>query len=117
MRTSHQTFRQILDLEKSTREIARWRVRLVEFNFEIVHNPGLYVQAAAAMVRLSKTGTNSPNDEQEFDNDNPTFLTVEQEPSTHSTTVEDYCTTLTIPTAKNLSGSPQTNTYFQPILK
>lgn len=47
----------ILDLDDATGTLARWRPRLMKFDFEIIHRAGIKNQAANALSRLPMNGS------------------------------------------------------------
>lgn len=54
VRTGHQALRWIQDWKKCTGCLARWRLRLLELDFEVVHQPRTHHQAIDVMLRLPK---------------------------------------------------------------
>lgn len=52
VRSDHPALRWMLDLKESIRRLARWRLRLCKFDFEVVQRPGVYHQAQVATSRL-----------------------------------------------------------------
>ena len=69
VRTDHQALKWILDLKESTGRLARWRLRLMEFDFEVVHKPGAFHKAPDALSRLPTTEV----DNTEVDDEVPTY--------------------------------------------
>lgn len=49
---NYQALRCILDWNESTGRLARWTFRLAEFDFEVAHPPGKYLNATDAMYRV-----------------------------------------------------------------
>lgn len=47
----------VFNLKRSRRRLAKAKLRLVKFNFEVTHQPIIDHQAADAMARFSKTKT------------------------------------------------------------
>lgn len=84
IRTDHQVLQWILDFKESIGKLARWRLRLRKFDFEIVHRPGLYHQAANAMFRPPQADTGSPSDDNDVDDDVPTYCIMGQESAVSS---------------------------------
>jgi len=56
VRTDHSALRWILNLNDTTARLTRWRLRLMEFEFEVVHRKGIKHQAADALSRLETSG-------------------------------------------------------------
>lgn len=54
IQTNRQALRWTPDLKESAGRLARWRISLLEFDFEVVHRPGVFHQAADAMSCLPK---------------------------------------------------------------
>lgn len=50
--------RQILDLKECTERVARWRRKLIEFDFEIFYRLGKYHKVAEKMFRLPQKASN-----------------------------------------------------------
>lgn len=70
LRTNHQALIWILDLVEVTRRLASWCFRLLKFDFELGHRPGVYNQPADAISRLSKK---NPIAEGQVEDDIPTL--------------------------------------------
>lgn len=69
--TDHQSLRWILDLKECTGRLARWRLRLLEYDLKTVHRPGIHHQAPEAMSWLPKE--TDCGDEDPIDEDIPTL--------------------------------------------
>lgn len=54
--TDHDSLKRILNLTDVTVRLARWRLRLTEYKFDIFHRAGIEYQAADALSRLQATG-------------------------------------------------------------
>lgn len=54
--TDHDALRWILKLTDSTGKLERWKLRLSEFAFDVVHSAGIRHQAAEASSRLKTSG-------------------------------------------------------------
>lgn len=52
IRADHQALKLILDLKVLAGRLTRWPVSLLKPNFEVIHGPGVYHQAAYKMSRL-----------------------------------------------------------------
>ena len=52
VRTDHSALRWILNLTDSTGRLTRWRLRLLEYDFDVVHRAGIKHQAPDALSRL-----------------------------------------------------------------
>lgn len=50
--TDHQALNWIQDLKESAARLVRWQLRLMGFDFEIVHKPGAVYEAPDALSRL-----------------------------------------------------------------
>ena len=68
VRTDHDALRWLLNLTDASGKLQRWRLRLAEFSFEVVHRPGRVHQAADALSRLPTTDV----DTEPIDDDLPT---------------------------------------------
>lgn len=66
IRTDHGTFKRILDLTDSTKQQARWRLRIFKFEFDVVHRAGNKHGAADVLSRLNKTGQDEGPPEDNF---------------------------------------------------
>lgn len=75
LRTDHAALRWILNMADATGKLARWRLRLLEYDYEIQHRPGVKHQAADALSRVRTDG----GDETELDDEVPTFECKEDE--------------------------------------
>lgn len=78
----------VLDLKESTGRLALWRLRLMEFSFEIVHCPRLSHQAADAMSRQPKVDQEAVDEAKVVDNDIPTYCKLGQQSDTLCETKE-----------------------------
>ena len=56
VRTDHDALRWILDLSNATGRLARWCLRLSEFDFSVEYKPGIKNKATDAFSRLITTG-------------------------------------------------------------
>lgn len=65
VKTDHRSLKWFLDVKESAGRIARWRLRLMEFDFEVQHRPGWKLMAAHALYWLSTNQT----DDYEFNED------------------------------------------------
>jgi len=70
LRTDHESLRWILNLSDASGKLQRWRLRLLEFEFDVVHRPGIKHQAADALSRLNTQG----EDEEPLEDEVPTLL-------------------------------------------
>ena len=76
VRTDHNALKWMLTLNDPTGRLMRWRLRLSEFDYEIVYRPGLKHQVPDALSRLPRPES-KPEDE--VDERIPTFVdTVEE---------------------------------------
>ena len=76
VRTDHNALKWMLTLNDPTGRLMRWRLRLSEFDYEIVYRPGLKHQVPDALSRLPRPESNP---EDEVDERIPTFVdTVEE---------------------------------------
>lgn len=57
VRTDHSALRWILSLTESTGRLARWRLRLLQYDFDITHRAGIKHQAPDALSRLPTTAS------------------------------------------------------------
>lgn len=83
VRADHQALRQIRDLKESTGCLAKWRLRLLKLDFEVVHRPGVYHHVANAISSFPEEIPIVENqgkddihtlDIQKIDKDNSPFL-------------------------------------------
>lgn len=58
--TDHEALRWILSMTEATGKPARWRLRLTEFEIDIVHRAGVKRKAADALSRLNTKGVDCP---------------------------------------------------------
>ena len=70
IRTDHDSLRWLLNIADVSGRLARWRLRLSEFDFEVVHRPGVKHQAADALSRMQTNG----EDASRMDDEIPCFL-------------------------------------------
>lgn len=64
IRADHDALRGTLDMTDANDKLARWRLHLLEFDFEIVHRARTKHQAVRVLCRLHTTG----KDEQPLEN-------------------------------------------------
>ena len=70
VRTDHDSLRWLLNLADASGRLARWRLRLAEYEYDVVHRPGIKHQAPDALSRLPTKGT----DQSPLDDDIPCFI-------------------------------------------
>ena len=70
VRTDHHSLRWIMNLANASGRLARWRLRLQEFDFEVVHRAGSVHMAPDAMSRLPTDGA----DDSELNDDVPVLV-------------------------------------------
>ena len=70
LRTDHDSLRWILNLSDATGRLARWRLRLADYDYTVEHRRGIVHQAADALSRLPSDGM----DETPLDDEIPLFL-------------------------------------------
>ncbi|CDF38306.1 unnamed protein product [Chondrus crispus] len=56
LRTDHEAVRWVLNLADSSGRLARWRLRLAEYNYEVQYRPGVKHQLADGVSRLRTDG-------------------------------------------------------------
>lgn len=78
IRTDHDSLRSILNIIDATGRLARWELRLSEFEYDAVHRAGIKNQAADALYRLPTTG----HDITPLDDDIPVALVENNDTST-----------------------------------
>ena len=100
LRTDHGPLQWIMNLADASGRLARWRLRLLEYEFDIQYNPGREHHLADAMSRLPTGG----GDVAEIEDEIPCFAVVEdpEEESTDS----DYHLLCTSGEVANLDGTP-----------
>lgn len=92
---------------------ARWRLRLIIVDFEIIHPQSLYLQAADPIAGLPEEGNNSLRDEKDFDDDIPTNF-IEWEQFAVCSKIDDgLSTALAMQRSKNIFDSRQTDAYCE----
>lgn len=55
VRNAHQTLKWILDLKETIGILARWRLRLMKFDFEVIHRPKEFAEEPDTLPRLLTT--------------------------------------------------------------
>ena len=76
VRTDHVALRWMFTLNDPTGRLMRWRLRLMEFDYEIVCRPGRFHQVPIALSRLPQTEPSGSDEEfGEIDDTIPTFRT------------------------------------------
>ena len=70
VRTDHNALRWMMTLNDPTGRLMRWRLRLLEFDYEIVYRPGRVHQVPDALSRLIRAGE---DEEEDIDEELPTF--------------------------------------------
>jgi RNase H-like domain found in reverse transcriptase/Reverse transcriptase (RNA-dependent DNA polymerase)/Integrase zinc binding domain/Integrase core domain/Chromo (CHRromatin Organisation MOdifier) domain/Retroviral aspartyl protease len=82
IRTDHHSLRWVLNLSDAQGRLARWRLRLLEFDFEVQYSPGRAHYGADTMSRLQSTDEEISIATKSVDTDIPCFtLEKEREPS------------------------------------
>ena len=71
VRTDHDSLRWLLNITDVSGRLARWRLRLAEFDYSVVNRPGVKHQAPDALSRLLTSG----DDQSPLDDDIPCFIT------------------------------------------
>lgn len=66
----HNALLWILNIADATRKLARWRLKFLEYDFEILQRAGLKHQAATALSGLRPAGV----DKNELENENPVLV-------------------------------------------
>ena len=56
LKTDHEALKWLFKQEEATGKLARWRLRLQEFEFDVIHVPGKKNQVADALSRLNSQG-------------------------------------------------------------
>lgn len=59
VRTDHDSLRWLLNISDVSGRLARWRLRLAEFDYTVVHRPGVKHQAPDALSRLPTAGADT----------------------------------------------------------
>lgn len=70
IRTDHDALRWILNMADATGKLARWRLRLSKYEFDVVHRAGIKHQSADALSRLTTSG----NDDTTLDDGIPVMI-------------------------------------------
>ena len=102
LRTDHHTLKWIMTSTENTGQLARWRLRLQELDFEVIHRPGRLHIAADVLSRLPTTEP----DTTPIDFDVPVFSIIDQDVPTYQT-----ISTVAV-TANNTDESGKTMTDF-----
>ena len=76
VRTDHDSLKWVLNLADAKGRLARWRLRLSEFDFDVEHRAGVKHQAADALSRMETTGL----DTRPLGDEIPCFTTVSDIP-------------------------------------
>jgi hypothetical protein len=74
IRTDHHSLRWVLNLADAQGRLATWRLRLQEFDFEVLYLPGKSHHAADMMSRLQSTDPTLSEPTDPVDTDIPCFL-------------------------------------------
>lgn len=112
--TDHQAWRTILDLKESTGRLARWRLRLLEFDFEVVNRPDKYHHAADAMSRLPKEKAMTEN---QVEDDISTLTIRRDDKNTLQVVCEATKVEIPMPSKAGLLESQECDTYCSNIKK
>jgi hypothetical protein len=75
VRTDHNSLRWVLNLADAQGRLARWRLRLLEFDFEVQYSPGASHHAADTLSRLRGCDSDISLSEDPVDIDVPCFTT------------------------------------------
>ena len=70
VRTDHQALRWMMTVSDAAARLMRWRLRLMEFDYEVIYRPGRVHQVPDALSRLEQPET---DDDREVDDEIPTF--------------------------------------------
>ena len=82
IRTDHHSLRWVLNLSDAQGRLARWRLRLLEFDYEVQYHPGALHHGADMMSRLQSENPAIAEPTQPVDTDVPCFaLATERYPS------------------------------------
>ena len=80
VRTDHNSLRWVLNLADAQGRLARWRLRLLEFDFEVQYSPGASHHAADTVSRLRVCDSDNSPSEDIVDMDVPCFTTSTDTP-------------------------------------
>jgi RNase H-like domain found in reverse transcriptase/Reverse transcriptase (RNA-dependent DNA polymerase) len=101
IRTDHNSLHWVLNISDAQGRLARWRLRLLEFNFEVEYSPGKEHHGADTMSRLQT----DPQIQPPFDTEIPCF-TVEDDEDPGLTSIEDLVESQHVdPTCRQLCES------------
>jgi hypothetical protein len=76
VRTDHNSLRWVLNLADAQGRLARWRLRLLEFDFEVHYSPGASHHGADTLSRLRSTDPDIAAPDTAVDTDIPCFATL-----------------------------------------
>lgn len=86
IRTDHESLRWILHLDTPSERVARWKLGLQEFDFEVFYRPGMEQLAPDGLYRLDTNG----DDDTDIDDEIPVIDFAKVETKTIDTFHDDY---------------------------
>ena len=103
VRTDHNALRWMMTLNDPTGRLMRWRLRLLEFDYEVMYRPGRVHQVPDALSRLIRD--EKDDSESDIDDELPTF------PTGKSATVSDILHVVQVITrSRNRPSEPKATT-------
>jgi hypothetical protein len=91
VRTDHHSLRWVLNLSDAQGRLARWRLRLLEFDYEVQYSPGKHHHGADTMSRLKPSDPEVAMPSDPVDTEIPCFALTEERKHPNLLLVEDLC--------------------------
>jgi hypothetical protein len=104
VRIDHNSLRWVLNLSDAQGRLARWRLRLLDFNYEVQYSPGKHHHGADTMSRVKPSDPDVAMPSDSIDTEIPCFAMTEERRDPNLLLVEDLCQLQTKDMTRDVTG-------------